>query len=477
MRYQDSDLTSAEPPGAVGRPQLMEASAEESLRRENEDLRRQVQQLRSASHAPDGVPAKLWRPSRTTLWALGLFVLVLIVIAFFAGYLPLARRNRLIIDEAEHRERSLPRVTVVTVGKSSRSSSLELPGNIQAITEAPILARAAGYVKQRLVDIGDRVHAGETLAVIEAPELDEQYRQAEATVRQAQAGVDQARANLQQGRADLELARVTANRWAHLVTDGSVSVQENDQYQAQYKVKIAVVQSLEQALKGQENGVAAAQANVARLENMRGYRVVVAPFDGVITLRNVDSGALVNNGSTLLFRIAQTNKLRIYLNVPQSQAGSVHRGDTASLTVSSVPGRTFQGAVARMADSLDPSSRTLLVEVHVPNPDSALLPGMYAQVTLSSSRANPPLLIPSDALIVSDAGTQVALVAPDHRVHLQTIVAGRDYGDRLEVMRGLNDGDTIIAHPGDVLHEGVMVDPVEPDSEHKATPSRTPGSF
>src|SRR5581483_1193606 len=262
MRYSDSDLTSAELGG----------STEESLRRENEDLRRQLQQLRSASHSSVAVPSKLWRPSALTLWALGLLILVLLVIAFFAGYVPLAHRNRLITDEAEHREQALPRVTVVTVGKSSRNNSLQLPGNIQAITEAPILARADGYIKRRMVDIGDRVQAGQTLAIIEAPELDEQVHQAEATVRQAQAGVDQAKANLQQGRADLELARVTATRWAHLVSDGSVSVQENDQYQAQYKSKIAAVQALEQALKGQEDAVAAAQANVARLENMKGYR-------------------------------------------------------------------------------------------------------------------------------------------------------------------------------------------------------------
>lgn len=466
MRYNEPDLTSAEHDG----------SSEESLRRENEELRRQIQQLRSASHASAGVPTSIWRPSPLTLWALGLVVLLLLVIAFVAGYLPLLHRNRLIIDEAQHRERTLPRVTVVTVGRSSPTSSLQLPGSIQAITEAPLLARADGYIKQRLVDIGDRVHLGDTLAVIEAPELDEQVRQAEATVRQAQAGVDQAEANLRQGRADLELARVTADRYARLVSDGSVSAQDNDQFQAQYKLKLAALQSLEQALKGQQSAIAAAQANVARLENMKGYRNVVAPFDGVITLRNVDSGALVNSGSTLLFRIAQTNALRIYLNVPQTNASSIRHGDTASLSVSNLPGRTFTGKVARTANALDPSSRTLLVEVHVPNPDGVLLPGMYAQVTLNSSRANPPLLIPSDALIVSGAGTQVAVVDPNHRVHLQTIVAGRDYGDRLEVMKGLNDGEVIVAHPGDVLHEGTIVDPIGSGAKPEMTSEGRPAA-
>ncbi len=454
MRYSESDLPRTE--DAI--------STEERLRQENEDLRRQLQQLRASPHAPrdasGAVPASFWHPSRVTIWALCLATLVVLAIAFFAGYLPLHHRTLVISDEAHEREQSLPRVAVVTVGRSSRKSALQLPGNIQAVTEAPLLARAAGYVKQRLVDIGDHVHVGQTLAVIEAPELDEQVRQAQAAVQQARAGVDQANANLQQGRSDLELARVTAKRWADLVGNGSVSVQESDQYQAQYKSKIAAVNALEQALEGQRGGVSAAEANLARLQNMQAYRVVIAPFDGVITVRNVDTGALVNSGSTLLFRIAQTSTLRIYLNLPQMYASSVHTGDAASLTVSNLPGRTFSGAVARTANALDPASRTLLVEVHVPNPDGLLLPGMYAQVELSNTRPNPPLLIPSDALISSGAGTQVALVRPNHHVHLGTIVAGRDYGDRIEVMSGLHEGDVIVANPGDIMHEGDEIDPV-----------------
>lgn len=450
MRYSESDL-----------PRTEEASAtEERLRRENEELRRQLQNLRASSHASTSVPAKLWRPSRLTIWALCLAVVMLLVIAFFAGYLPMHRRTLQIADEAHEREQLLPRVAVVTVERSSHQSTLQLPGNIQATTEAPILARADGYVKQRLADIGDHVRAGQQLAIIEAPELDEQVRQAQATLQQARAAVDQANANLQQGRSDLELARVTAKRYADLVGNGSVAVQDSDQYQAQYKSKIAAVNALEQALAGQRSGVAAAEANLARLQNMQGYRAVVAPFDGVITVRNVDAGALVNTGSTLLFRIAQTGTLRTYLNVPQMYASSVHTGDAASLTVSNLPGRKFRGAVARTADALDPASRTLLVEVHVPNREGVLMPGMYAQVELSTSRVSAPLLVPSDALIISGAGTQVAIVKPDHRVHLQTIAAGRDYGDRIEVMNGLSEGDVIVSNPGDIMHEGTEVDPV-----------------
>lgn len=436
-------------------------TTEERLRRENEELRRQLKALEGGqqTHAT-GVPAQLWHPSARTIWALGLMAALLIVIAFIAGYIPLRNRSSLITAEAREQEQLKPRVEVITVGRSPAKTALQLPGNIQAITEAPVLARADGYIKNRMVDIGDRVRAGQPLAVIEAPELDDQVRQAQANVHQAQAQVDQAAASLQQGKADLELARVTAQRWANLVTNGSVSVQENDQYQAEYRSKMASVEALGQALIVQRGGVAAAQANLARLENMKSYRTVTAPFDGVITLRNVDSGALVNAGSTLLFRIAQTGTLRTYLNVPQSDANSVHRGDAARLTVSNLPGRQFEGVVARTANALDPSSRTLLAEVHVPNAAGVLFPGMYAQVELTGSRTDPPLIIPSNALIIRGNGGEVAVVRSDHRVHLQKIEAGRDYGDRLEVMHGLQEGDFVIANPGDVLSEGTEVDPI-----------------
>jgi RND family efflux transporter MFP subunit len=258
---------------------------------------------------------------------------------------------------------------------------------------------------------------------------------------------------------------VAAERWANLVARGAVSRQENDQYQAQYKAQLANVESLEKAIVVQRDTIAAAQANEARLEKMQSYLVVKAPFDGVITLRNVDIGALVNSGSTLLFRIAQTGTLRTYVNVPQADASAVRVGQSAHLTVSNLPGRKFTGEVARTANALDPTSRTLLVEVRVPNPDGALLPGMYAQVDLSSTRSNPPLLIPSEALIARGDGDTVALVRPDHTVHMQQIQVGRDYGDRLEVIGGLDQGDIIIPNPGDSAREGLKVDPVPTSAE------------
>jgi RND family efflux transporter MFP subunit len=453
MRHAEPDLPGSE----VDAP-----TTEERLRRENQDLKRQIEELKGSSYGSSrgGPSVKLWNPSGVTIWSIVFIAAVLLVVAFLAGYIPLQKRRALIITEAQQQQEALPRVEVVQVGRSSRSSEMELPGNIQAITEAPILARADGYLRRRMADIGDRVRAGQPLAEIEAPELDEQVHQAKANLQQARAALDQALANYTQGKSNMEFARVTAERWGRLAARGAVSKQENDQYQAQYQAQTANLQALEKAITAQRSTVSAVEANLARLEKLQGYLVVKAPFDGVITLRNLDGGALVNAGNTLLFRIAQTGTLRTYVNVPQANAELIRPGQTAHLSVSNLPGRQFTGAVARTANALDPNSRTLLVEVHVPNVDGALLPGMYAQVDLSSIRTNPPMLIPSEALIVRGDGTGVALVRPDHTVHLQKIQIGRDYGDRLEVSGGLKEGDTIIPNPGDLAREGLKVDPV-----------------
>jgi RND family efflux transporter MFP subunit len=437
-------------------------TAEEQLRRENEALKRQIQELRGqpvqAVHIP--IPAKAWRPSRYTIWSIVLGLAILAVVAFLAGYIPLAHQKSVIDNEALERDQALPRATVMEVSRSSKNSELELPGNIQAITEAPILGRADGYVKRRLVDIGDRVKAGQVVAEIEAPELDEQVNQSQAALEQAKASLEQALANDEQGKANADLARVNAQRWGNLVTRGIVSKQENDLYQTQYHAQVANVRALDKAVSAQRSNVSAAEANLARLQRMGSYRTVRAPFDGVITQRNVDIGALVSTGSTLLYRIAQTETLRTYVNVPQSGASSIRPGQTALLTVANLPGRTFTGSIARTSNSLDPTSRTMLVEVRVPNKEGALLPGMYAQVNLSNKRIDPPLAIPSEALVVHSDGTLAAVLRPDHTVHLQKITIGRDYGDRMEVIDGLHDGDTIVLNPGDLAREGVKIEPV-----------------
>ena len=440
---------------AERRPEEAEAEALQ-LRQEVEDLKRQLKEHQK----PSATGGALWHPSRAVIVGIFLCATVLVVAAFFAGYLPLRARNILIRGEASEQATALPRVDVIQVGRASTMSELDLPGNIQAVTEAPILARADGYLERRMVDIGDRVQAGQPVAEIAAPELDEQVRQLKAALQQAHEGLDQALANLEQGKANLELARVTAERWAKVVARGGVSRQENDQYQAQYQAQVAGAQALEKAVSVQRSNVAQAEANVAHMDEMQGYRVVKAPFAGVITLRNVDVGALVSGGNTLLFRIAQTGTLRTFVNVPQTNASTIRPGQGARLKVSNLPGREFKGTVARTANALDPNSRTMLVEIQVPNADGALLPGMYAQVQLSDARMYTPVVVPGDSLQVGADGTKVALLRPDHTVHFQPIEVGRDYGDKLEVLSGLAEGDTIIPKPGDLVREGVKVDPV-----------------
>jgi len=410
-----------------------------------------------------GPPAELWRPSGVTISAILLVFALLLVGAFAAGYLPLQRREATVRAEADEREKSLPRMMVMRVRHTSGSNELSLPGTIQAVTEAPILARADGYLKRRLVDIGDQVKQGQLLAEIDAPELDQQTRQAEAAVEQAEAALEQAQANLEQGKANRDLARTTSERWTALLKRGIVARQDADQYEAQFTAQQANVQALEKAVAAQRSNIAAAKANVARLQEVESYRLVKAPFDGVITVRNVDVGALVSTGSTLLYRIAQIEKLRTYVNLPQDSANSIHVGQPAVLTVSNFPGRMFHGTVTRTANALDPASRTMLVEVDVPNSYRSLFPGMYADVNLSGARSNPPLVLPATTIIFRTDGAQVAVVQPDGTIHLQKITVGRDYGDRVEVLQGLSEGVDILTAPTESAREGARIVPVSTD--------------
>ena len=412
-----------------------------------------------------GPPEIRWQPTRTTIAALLLGVLALFGIAFLAGYLPLQQREATLRAEADAQERGLPRLAVIRVGRGTDRNEIKLPGTMQALTEAPILARTDGYLKRRLVDIGDRVRAGQVVAEIDAPELDQQIHQAEASVGQAEAATDQAQANLEQGKANRELARITAERTKMLTARGISPLQEGDQSQAQLSAQDANVQALEKAILAQRSNLVAGKANLARLQELQGYRLVKAPFDGVITLRNVDVGALVSTGSTLLYRLAQIGTLRTYINVPQSQVNSVRAGQAAALTVSHFPGRSFRGIVARTANALDPATRTMLVEVDVPNADGALFPGTYAEVDLSGAQVNAPLVVPAAALVFRTDGAQVAVVQADQTVHLQKITVGRDYGDRVEILQGLTEGATILAAPGDAAREGARIVPVTRDAQ------------
>jgi len=451
-------------------PERSTTATEEELRAEIQRLKQQLEQ--NKPHGPHSALDHPKRPSGGRIALLLVLAAALFLAAFLGGYIPHHRRDMQVIAEASAQNDALPDVTVVTALNASKIGDLLLPGNIQAVTEAPILARAEGYVQRRYVDIGDRVAAGQLLAEVEAPDLDQQVRQAQASVEQAQADLARADAALEQGKANESIAKVTATRWDNLVKRGAVSKQENDQYQAQYQAQAANVRALERAVDAAKGNITAMQANVGRLSEMQGYLKVRAPFAGVVTLRNVDVGTLVNTGSTLLFRIAQTNLLRTYLNVPQSSASDVHVGQMASLATPELPERKFSGAVTRTANSLDPATRTLLVEVQVPNPEGKLLPGMYVEVDLHLPRKDPPLLLPSDTLSVRPQGTMVAMVDSNDRVHFQRVVVGRDYGSNIEVLSGLNAGQRVIANPNDAVQEGVKVHPVVAAGDAGAKRSR-----
>jgi RND family efflux transporter MFP subunit len=404
-----------------------------------------------------GQPAAIRRPHGRRLVLLASAVVVAFAAAFFAGYLPRQRRESQIVREAGERGSAVPTVRVALVRRASEKSELTLPGTVQAITEAPIVARADGYMKERYVDIGDRVTAGQVMAEIDAPELQEQARQATAAVEQARASLEQAQANYQTERARDDLARTTAARWANLLKRGVVSKQENDQQQSNAAAHAATVEALAKAVSAAKSSEAAAAANLARVRELLGYLKVRAPFAGVVTLRNLDAGALVTAGNTLLFRIAQTGTLRTYINLPQVYADTTKTGTPAVLTVADRPGAQYKGTIARVANALDPATRTMLVEVRVPNRDGSLLPGMYVQVTLSAARRTPPLLVDSDALVTKAGGPSMAVVDADGRVHIRTVALGRDYGSEIEVMGGVEEGDRVVVNPNDEVRDGVRV--------------------
>jgi RND family efflux transporter MFP subunit len=320
-------------------------------------------------------------------------------------------------------------VAVVHPQRSDPNQNITLPGNVQAFVETPIYARTAGYLTKWYVDIGGRVQAGQLLALIDTPEVDQQLRQAEAAQLQAQ--------------ANLDLAKTTADRWQNLLKSDGVSQQEVDQNVAAYKARQADLE--------------AAVANVDRLKYLQSFQRVVAPFSGVITTRSVDIGALISNGNTQqLFKLAQIDLLRVYVDVPETYSNDMVAGVPADLHVAEFPNRTFEGKVVRTAGAIDPTSRTLLTELDVPNPKGEIMPGAYAEVGFHLKTAVPKLIVPSNALIFRSAGSQVAVVENDH-ARLRNVTIGRDFGTSLEIVSGLSDKDEVILNPPDSLSDGQPV--------------------
>jgi RND family efflux transporter MFP subunit len=355
---------------------------------------------------------------------------------------------------------AVPTVSVAQPRIGAMSNEIVLPGSIQAFVDSPVYARASGYLKSWRTDIGARVKAGQVLAEIDAPELDQQVTQAHEAVDQARAAVDQAAANLEQGKANAELARVTAQRWSNLVGKGAVSRQENDTYQAQYQAQAANVQSLEKAVAASRSSLAAIQANLGRLEDLQAFKVVKAPFDGVITARNTDVGMLINAGNggvaQELFHIASVSKLRVFVSVPQVYARSAVPGTPADLTLAEFPGRRFRGQLVRNAEAIDASTRTLLSEVDLDNSTGELRPGAYAEVHLKFPASVPTVIVPVGAILFRSEGLRIGVVR-DGKAQLLPVVLGKDYGTEVEVVSGISPEDQVIMNPPDSLASGIAV--------------------
>jgi RND family efflux transporter MFP subunit len=358
----------------------------------------------------------------------GLLLMLLAIGLAFWGIS--ARAKSLAVVTKETRELAVPTVSVVTPSRGVPRQEIELPGSMQAFTDAPIYARTNGYLKRRYVDIGAHVKAGTLLAEIDTPELDQQLQQA--------------RADLATAEANAKLAQTTADRYRDLIRTESVSQQDLDNANGNLEAKQAAGES--------------SRANVKRLEQLQAFRRIEAPFDGVITARNIDVGALIDSGSNAkeLFHIADTRRLRVFVNVPEVYSRAAQPGMTADLTLREFAGRTFTGTLARTAQAIDVSSRTLLTEIDVDNAKSELLPGSYAEVHLKLPSPASTLQLPVNALIFRTEGLQVATVVGD-RVKFVTVNVGRDFGNEVEVVSGLTGTERIIVNPPDSLTDGATV--------------------
>jgi membrane fusion protein (multidrug efflux system) len=402
-----------------------------------------------AHHADVGAAPPVKPTSTKRIVAIVTGVGVVLAALLVSSFLPRRATSREL--EAEVAAQSgPPEVLTAQVVQATTGGDLTLPGTIQPLHEGAIYARVGGYVKEWHADIGRVVHAGDVLAEIDAPELEQQ--------------VEQAQQQLAQTRAALGLAKADLARWRSLAADSAVSREELDQKTAAYDAAVA--------------NSGAAEANVKRLTETQRFTKITAPFNGVITARNVDLGSLISAagatssmitagggtgvGAGSLFRIAQTDTVRMYISVPQADALSMTPGMPADVTVQEIPNRTFTGHIVRTSAALDAVSRTLLTEVDIINPGTTLLSGMYAQAHLQLTHRAPALILPATALVVRSNGTQIITLDPPagdqtSTIHFRSVVVGRDYGGTVEVQSGATDGMTVVSNPSADLVDGMKV--------------------
>ena len=395
-------------------------------------IRQRSRHQRQVIEPPPEIPAA---PPRRALLVVGVALLTLLA----AGAVTLigrASHERALAKETE--QETIPTVAVAHPLAEKPDEELVLPGTLQAFEESPIYARTSGYLVRWYKDIGSRVGEGDLLATIDTPEVDQE--------------LNQARATRQQIVAQLDLAKISADRWENLRKTDSVSAQEADQQSSGYK-------------QAQAN-LAAADANVRRLEQLEGFKKVYAPFSGVITKRTVDPGALINAGAGAagreLFDIARVDPLRVYTSVPQAYAPFIKVGEETFVTLQEFPGERFSAKVARTAEAIDPNTRTLLTEVDVPNKSGRLLPGSFGEVHFAVGSNVDKVTVPVNAMLFRSEGSRLAVVGSDNRVQLRAINIGKDYGTTLEILGGVTAQDRIVINPSDSLEDGQLVNLAPP---------------
>jgi membrane fusion protein, multidrug efflux system len=396
--------------------------------------------------------------------ALRVTLLALVGLGALAAW-GIATRTRALAEVARQTdELAITKVAVVKPTLGAAQQELALPGTVQPFADAPILARTNGYVKKWYVDLGARVTTGQLLAEIDTPEVD-------AQLNEARAALEQSRANLTKSKADLALAQSTLTRYEDLAkSDGGLAVTQQD-----LDEKRAAFNQAQSASNAAGANVTAAEAAVQRLVTLQGFEKVTAPINGVISSRNYDLGALISPANTSagseLFRITRADTLRVFVNVPQSYASSIKIDQPANLEVRNFPGRKFIGKVVRTSGAIDPNTRTLRMEVDIPNADYTLWAGMYGQLTMPLLAENPPLIVPTSAMLFQTDGTKVALV-DGGKIRMQKITVGRDLGQELEVTEGLSGEEKVVTNPGERLADGVEVEVAQP-AKKDAVQSKT----
>jgi RND family efflux transporter MFP subunit len=426
---------------------------------------RQDNHQHDGEHHEETIPKDLKHASTGLVVVLVIIFAVLLVGLFLVGIIPDMRERNQVRKEAAERGAAKPAVLWLNPTVSGGEKDVTLPCDVTAFQQTAIYTRTSGYLKAWHYDIGTHVEKGALMAVIETPEVDAELAQSKATL-------EQNKANVVKAQADLDLAKKTLDRYtdSQKASPGSVTKEQIDQEQAAYDDAIA-------ALKQVQASVTQAEANVQQLQVTVDFEHVTAPFSGTVTARNYDVGALLSpTTSREIFDLAQTDKLRVYVNVPQGYANNIKQGQKAYLAVRNFPRHDFEGTVSLTAGAVDPNTRTLRVQIDFDNQDGKLFAGEYGQVRLPVTPQQPVSIIRSSSLVFNAAGTEVATIGHDNKVHIKQIVVGRDLGTELEVTDGLAADDRVIVNPAEQTVEGADVDAKEAPHEAPPKPPASPAT-